>query len=84
MVLAQVSEWLSSSRTTTGPLHNNGGTWQGEDAGHSLSFFRRMWFHTWFSGAACARCQQLLCTAVLTAVLTSVLPATAVHLWMFG
>ena len=51
MVLAQVSEWLSSSRTTTGPLHNNGGTWQGEDAGHSLSFFRRMWFHTWFSGA---------------------------------
>ena len=56
-VLAQVSEWLSSSRTTTGPLHNNGGTWQGEDAGHSLSFFRRMWFHTWFSGAACARCQ---------------------------
>ena len=49
---AQVSPWHANSVTTRGPMRLAGGTWQGEDAGHSTSFFRRMFLHAWFAGAA--------------------------------
>lgn len=47
----QVSPWFSGACTTSGPLRNEGGA-RGLDAGHSLSFYERMWLHGWFAGAA--------------------------------
>ena len=35
--------------------------WQGQDAGHSNSFFRRMWLHAWFSGAAYVTLEASIC-----------------------
>ncbi|HTA28947.1 MAG TPA: hypothetical protein VK731_00605 [Candidatus Cybelea sp.] len=48
----QVSPWFSSACTTSGPLRKEGGMARGLDAGHSLSFYERMWLHAWFAGAA--------------------------------
>jgi len=49
----QVSAWMNGSCTTAGPLRmEDGKTARGLDAGHSLSFYRRMWLHAWFAGAA--------------------------------
>ncbi|HXP59860.1 MAG TPA: hypothetical protein VN829_05165, partial [Dongiaceae bacterium] len=48
----QVSPWFSGACTTSGPLRKEGGDARGLDAGHSLSFYQRMWLHGWFSGAA--------------------------------
>lgn len=49
---AQVSPWLLNSKTTTGPLIFDGTKFLGENAGHSKSFYLRMWLHAWFAGAA--------------------------------
>ena len=48
----QVSPWFSGACTTSGPLRTEGKNARGLDAGHSLSFYERMWLHGWFSGAA--------------------------------
>jgi len=48
----QVSPWLSGACTSSGPLRKEGGNARGLDAGHSLSFYERMWLHAWFAGAA--------------------------------
>ena len=51
----QVSPWFSGACTTSGPLRREGGGGhdaRGLDAGHSLSFYERMWLHGWFAGAA--------------------------------
>jgi len=48
----QVSPWFSGSCTTNGPLRMEGKYARGLDAGHSLSFYKRMWLHSWFAGAA--------------------------------
>ena len=48
----QVSPWFSGACTTSGPLRVEGGGARGLDAGHSLSFYERMWLHAWFAGAA--------------------------------
>jgi hypothetical protein len=48
----QVSPWFSGACTTAGPLRQEGGGARGLDAGHSLSFYERMWLHGWFAGAA--------------------------------
>jgi hypothetical protein len=49
----QVSPWFSGACTTSGPLRpGEGGAARGLDAGHSLSFYERMWLHGWFAGAA--------------------------------
>ncbi|MBL9168064.1 MAG: alpha/beta hydrolase [Verrucomicrobiales bacterium] len=48
----QVSPWFGPSCTTSGPLRKEGDIVRGLDAGHSLSFYERMWLHAWFSGAA--------------------------------
>ena len=48
----QVSPWFHGSCTTNGPLRREGQYARGLDAGHSLSFYRRMWLHSWFAGAA--------------------------------
>jgi hypothetical protein len=48
----QVSPWFGPNVTTRGPLRKEGANMQGLDAGHSLSFYERMWLHSWFSGAA--------------------------------
>jgi len=53
----QVSPWFSGACTTSGPLQpqgrdKKGRDWRGLDAGHSLSFYERMWLHAWFAGAA--------------------------------
>jgi hypothetical protein len=50
----QVSPWFAGACTTGGPLRRTGGPWtaRGLDAGHSLSFYERMWLHSWFAGAA--------------------------------
>jgi len=48
----QVSPWFSGACTTSGPLRKEGGDARGLDAGHSLSFYERMWLHAWFAGAA--------------------------------
>ncbi len=48
----QVSPWFAGSCTTNGPLRMEGSYARGLDAGHSLSFYRRMWLHSWFAGAA--------------------------------
>lgn len=48
----QVSPWFHGSCTTSGPLRAEGGVTRGLDAGHSLSFYERMWLHGWFAGAS--------------------------------
>jgi hypothetical protein len=48
----QVSPWFSGACTTSGPLRKEGRDARGLDAGHSLSFYERMWLHGWFAGAA--------------------------------
>ncbi len=48
----QVSPWFHGSCTTSGPLRREGDVFRGLDAGHSLSFYGRMWLHAWFAGAA--------------------------------
>lgn len=48
----QVSPWHHGAVTTAGPLRVEGGNARGIDAGHSLSFYTRMWLHGWFAGAA--------------------------------
>jgi hypothetical protein len=48
----QVSPWFCGACTTSGPLRKEGGDARGLDAGHSLSFYERMWLHVWFAGAA--------------------------------
>lgn len=48
----QVSPWFAGSCTTKGDLRLAGKYARGLDAGHSLSFYRRMWLHSWFAGAA--------------------------------
>ncbi len=48
----QVSPWFAGSCTTDGPLRMDGQYARGLDAGHSLSFYRRLWLHSWFAGAA--------------------------------
>jgi len=48
----QVSPWFHGSCTTNGPLRMEGRYARGLDAGHSLSFYKRLWLHTWFAGAA--------------------------------
>jgi hypothetical protein len=48
----QVSPWFAGACTTSGPLRQEGGGARGLDAGHSLSFYERMWLHAWFAGAA--------------------------------
>jgi hypothetical protein len=48
----QVSPWFHGACTTSGPLRMEGGGARGLDAGHSLSFYERMWLHAWFAGAA--------------------------------
>jgi hypothetical protein len=49
----QVSPWMNGSCTSSGPLRlQEDGTARGQDAGHSLSFYRRLWLHAWFAGAA--------------------------------
>ncbi len=48
----QVSPWMSGAVTCSGPLRTEGGGARGLDAGHSLSFYERMWLHAWFAGAA--------------------------------
>jgi acetyl esterase/lipase len=48
----QVSPWFSGACTTSGPLRTEGHDARGLEAGHSLSFYERMWLHGWFAGAA--------------------------------
>jgi hypothetical protein len=48
----QVSPWFNGACTTSGPLRQESGGARGLDAGHSLSFYQRMWLHSWFAGAA--------------------------------
>ena len=48
----QVSPWFGGACTTSGPLRKEGESARGLDAGHSLSFYERMWLHAWFAGAA--------------------------------
>ena len=48
----QVSPWFGPSCTSSGPLRKDGANASGLDAGHSLSFYERMWLHAWFAGAA--------------------------------
>ncbi len=48
----QVSPWFSGSCTTNGPLRMEGKYARGLDAGHSLSFYKRLWLHAWFAGTA--------------------------------
>jgi hypothetical protein len=48
----QVSPWFHGACTTSGPLRGTGGNARGLDAGHSLSFYERMWLHAWFAGTA--------------------------------
>ncbi len=48
----QVSPWFAGACTTSGPLRQEAGGARGLEAGHSLSFYERMWLHAWFAGAA--------------------------------
>jgi hypothetical protein len=48
----QVSPWMHGACTSSGPLRNEGGGVRGLEAGHSLSFYERIWLHAWFAGAA--------------------------------
>jgi hypothetical protein len=49
----QISPWFAGSCTTSGPLRMESDRYaRGLDAGHSLSFYKRLWLHSWFAGAA--------------------------------
>jgi hypothetical protein len=48
----QVSPWMHGACTSSGPLRKEGGGARGLEAGHSLSFYERIWLHAWFAGAA--------------------------------
>ncbi|MBI3851192.1 MAG: hypothetical protein HY298_13100 [Verrucomicrobia bacterium] len=48
----QVSPWFHGACTTSGALRQEVGGARGLDAGHSLSFYERMWLHAWFAGTA--------------------------------
>lgn len=49
----QISPWMNGSCTSSGPLRlQEDKTARGQDAGHSMSFYRRMALHAWFAGAA--------------------------------
>lgn len=53
----QLSPWHGPSETGVCPdgssiCKQSGGTWGGRDAGHSLSFLRRMFIYHWFAGSA--------------------------------
>ena len=48
----QVSPWFSGACTISGALRREGAEPRGLDAGHSLSFYERMWLHGWFAGTA--------------------------------
>lgn len=48
----QVSPWFAGSCTSSGRLRMEGQYARGLDAGHSLSFYKRLWLHSWFAGAA--------------------------------
>jgi len=48
----QVSPWFQGACTTSGPLRKENGSARGLDAGHSFSFYERMWLHGWFAGAS--------------------------------
>lgn len=48
----QVSPWFHGALTSRGPLTGGPGTARGQDAGHSFSFYKRAWLHSWFAGAA--------------------------------
>ncbi len=48
----QVSPWFNGACTSSGPLRKEGRDARGLDAGHSLSFYERMWLHAWFAGVA--------------------------------
>jgi hypothetical protein len=48
----QISPWFNGACTTSGPLRGKPNEARGLDAGHSLSFYERMWLHAWFAGAA--------------------------------
>ena len=48
----QVSPWMHGACTSSGPLRNEGGGARGLEAGHSLSFYERIWLHAWLAGAA--------------------------------
>ena len=48
----QVSPWFRGACTTSGPLRQEGDVARGLDAGHSLSFYERLWLHAWFAGAS--------------------------------
>ena len=48
----QVSPWFNGACTMSGPLRMNGHDARGLEAGHSLSFYERIWLHGWFAGAA--------------------------------
>jgi hypothetical protein len=48
----QVSPWFHGACTTSGPLRREAGGARGLDAGHSLSFYERLWLHAWFAGAS--------------------------------
>jgi hypothetical protein len=51
----QVSPWFHGACTTSGSLRIEGSdrrAARGLDAGHSLSFYQRLWLHAWFAGAA--------------------------------
>jgi hypothetical protein len=58
----QVSPWFSGACTTSGPLRKESGGARGLDAGHSLSFYERMWLHGWFAGAAMVTPENSLAT----------------------
>ena len=48
----QVSPWFHGDFTTSGPLRGKKGEARGLDAGHSFSFYERIWLHSWFAGTA--------------------------------
>jgi hypothetical protein len=58
----QVSPWFAGACTTSGRLRKEGGGARGLDAGHSLSFYERMWLHGWFAGAAMVTPENSLAT----------------------
>lgn len=48
----QVSPWFHGACTSRGDLRMENCDARGLDAGHSQSFYARMWLHAWFAGAA--------------------------------
>ncbi|MDR3692970.1 MAG: hypothetical protein P4L46_26560 [Fimbriimonas sp.] len=58
----QVSLWFSGACTTSGPLRQEKGGARGLDAGHSLSFYQRMWLHGWFAGASMVTAKNSIAT----------------------